>query len=277
MVKKDTALENEVSDDVKSAESEIALTSDEENQIRQMVEAGVFYGFSKSKTNPKMKPYILSNRSGVEIIDLRQTMHFLQTAALAIKEKIATGAKVLFVGTTPSARSFAKAFAERNGMPYVAERWLGGTLTNFKTISERIKYFRKLKEDKAGGKLQKYTKKERLEIDEELIKLERLFKGIDEMDQLPGMLVITDTVQEVTAVREARKVKIPSVGFVNTNGDPKAVNYPVPMNNRNPKSVEFMFSYLEKFVEEGKRDAETKLRKEAIQASKRDEGTRENV
>lgn len=248
-----------------NTEAEVALTSAEEEKIKSMVENHVFYGHLKNRTNPKMKASILSTKSGVEIIDLKKTSEQLDKAATFIKNKVKNGGNVLFVGTTPTSKFTVKETAIRTGMPYVVERWLGGTLTNFKTIRDRVNHFKKLKQDKEAGNLQKYTKKERLDIDEELIKLERFFGGIVDMDKLPSVIFIADINADDIVAREARKTGTPSVAFVNTNSDPEKVDYPIPANNRNSESVALLLSTIEKAVEEGKTaraEQEAKIKEE---------------
>lgn len=244
---------------------EVALTSAEESRMKEMLDNNVFYGHVKSRTNPKMRPYITSAKSGVEVIDLVKTMSEVIRAGEAIKEKIRRGGTVLFVGTSSAAKFATKDVATRLEMPSVTQRWLGGTLTNFKTINARVNYFRKMEEDKATGKLIKFTKKERLNMDVELAKFDRFMRGIEKMDKLPGMVVIADLKENEIVAREARRMKIPAIGFVNTTSDPDMVDYPVPANDRNPKSVALILSYLEKAVLDGKQLAATD---EATRAAK---------
>lgn len=239
-------------EEARADESEAALTPVEEETMKNMIDSHVFYGHLKSKTNPKMKPNIVSTKSGVEIIDLVKTMKQLDEAAEFIKSKVKAGGNVLFVGTTPASKAVVKETAERLEMPYVVERWLGGTFTNFKTISDRINHFKKLTEDKEAGRLQKYTKKERLDIDTELAKLDKFFGGIVEMDKLPAVVFISDLGAEETPAKEAKITGIPSVALVNTNCDPEKVTHPISANNRNTQSITLILSRLEKAISEGK-------------------------
>lgn len=238
---------------LEASEPEVKLTSEEETRMRAMIEANVFYGHVKSKTNPKMRVNIASTKSGVEVIDLLKVMKALDAATKLIKDKVSKGGTVLFVGTTPAAKFAVKATAVKLGMPYVTERWLGGTLTNFKTISSRVGYFKKLEEDKNTGKLlSKYTKKERLDIDRELARFEKLLRGIETLDRMPAVVFVADMGTNQIASEEAKRMKIPSVGLVNTNTDPDLLDFPIPANDRNSKSVSYVISAIENAIMEGK-------------------------
>lgn len=225
-----------------------ALNADEEALLKEMMSAAVFYGLTKSRTQPKMRPYIISTRAGIEIIDLLKTIEALGKVTQVIKDILKNKGLILTVGTTPAVKQAVKGFARRLGSPHVTERWLGGTLTNFKTISQRINYFKKLKSDKAAGALDKYTKKERMLIDLELGKLETLLSGIEDMDKLPALVFVIDLKAEEGAAREAKRMNIPIVALVNTNANPDLADYPIPANTRNPQSVQLLLSYLEKEI-----------------------------
>ncbi len=233
---------------------EVVLTPSDEARLKSMMENGLFYGLSKARTNPKMKPYIASAKAGVQIIDLLKTMEILDKSLKFIKDKIKAGGLVLFVGVTPASKSIVKSTAEKLGMPYVAERWLGGTLTNFKTISERINHMKKLRSDKESGALEKYTKKERLEFDRELERLLKLFGGIELLERLPAAVVIFDLKNSEIAANEAKRMNIPAIAFLNTNANPDLVAYPVPVNDKNIKSIEFLMSAIEVSVLEAKKE-----------------------
>lgn len=234
---------------------DVKLTADEEAKMKAMIEANIFYGHARSRTNPKMRPNILSTKSGVEVIDLLKTMKALDAALKLIKDKVAKGGSVLFVGTTPAVKTAVKATAQKLGMPYVTDRWLGGTLTNFKTISSRVAHFKKLEEDKNAGRLSKYTKKERIDIDRELARFEKLLRGIESLDRMPGVVFVADMSVNQIASREANRMKIPSVGLINTNIDPDLVDYPIPANDRNSKSIAYILNEIERAVAEGRASA----------------------
>ncbi len=230
---------------------ETAFTSEEEEMLRSMMEIGVFYGRSKTRTNPLMKKYVLATRAGFEVIDLKETIVALERAADVIKG-VAHGDKgpILLVGTSPAAKAVVKDAAEKLNLPAVTERWLGGTLTNFKIILERIKQFRKLKADIASGKFEKYTKKERLELDRSLARLEILFGGIEKLDRLPSLILITDLAHNTLAAREAKRTGIPVAAFVNTDADPRLADYVIPANDKSSKSIKFLLDCLGRAIEQ---------------------------
>lgn len=232
-----------------------ALTPEETSMVKTMMEAGLFYGLSRSKTNPKMKRYLSSSKSGIEIINLVETLKSLQNASRVLKEKIKAGGLPLIVGTMPAVKASVKELGTRFGIPYITERWLGGTLTNFKTILSRIQYLKKLRSDKESGKLEKYTKKEKLNIEREMEKLDKLFSGLENMEKVPAVVVIFDLKDHEVVAREAKRMKVTSIAVSNTNADPEGVDYPIVSNDRNPQSVEFIASYLGKVIEEGKKEA----------------------
>lgn len=231
---------------------ETPLTPEERAEIQSLIDAGVFYGQSHARTNPKMSPYILTSKGGVEIIDLAETLRALKNATEVIRTKLASGGEVIIVGTTPAGKSIVRALGEKLGVSYVAERWLGGTITNFKTISERVRYFKKLKADAESGALDKYTKKERVDFNREIGKLTKFFSGIESMDKLPAVVVIFGLGGNMTPALEARKSGITSIAFVNTASDPDEVDCPIPANDRNPRSLELLATYVEKAILEGK-------------------------
>jgi small subunit ribosomal protein S2 len=233
---------------------EAALSTEESAELQALMEAGVFYGQSHSRTNPKMSRYVLTSKGGVEVLDLISTLRALQEAQKLIRDKVAVGGEVILVGTTPAAKATVRALGEELKVPYVAERWLGGTLTNFKTIVERIRYFKKLKADIESGALDKYTKKERVNFNREIGKLTRFFSGIESVDKLPGIVVVFGLGGNEIAALEARKTGVASVAFVNTAADPDLVSCPIPANDRSPESLKLLATYIEKAILEGKEE-----------------------
>jgi len=231
------------------------ITLQEEAVLKTMMEAGIFYGLSRSKTNPKVKPYLSTTKSGVEIINLLETLKSLNEAAAVLKEKVSHGTLPLIVGTTPAVKAIVKEMAHRLNLPYTTERWLGGTLTNFKTILARVNYMKKLEGDKLTGKLEKYTKKERLNIEREMAKLNRLFSGLELMEKLPGVVVIFDLKNHEVVAAETKRMKIPTIAVSNTNGDPDIVDHPIISNDKNPESIRFIAEYLSKAIEDGREEA----------------------
>jgi len=220
-------------------------------EIEEMIQAGVFFGRKKSKTNPKMQEFVFGNRGGIEIIDLYATQGSLERALTFLKEKVHAGALTLFVGTQPMAQG-VEALAKEFGFPFVTKRWLGGTLTNFKTLEERILHFKKLKTDLASGVLQKYTKKERVEFEKEIHKLSELFGGLEALEKLPEVLVVVDPVVHHTATREAKRARIPIVAFANTDADPDGIQYLVPGNTKSAKSIAWFLEKIRAAIQEGK-------------------------
>ncbi|MFA5052611.1 MAG: 30S ribosomal protein S2 [Parcubacteria group bacterium] len=222
-----------------------ALSAEEVLLLQEMAEAGLLYGLAKSKTHPEMKSRIFATRSGTEIINLENTIKELERAAAFLKSISSSGKKIIIVGTSPAAKFAAKEFGTKLDLPYVAERWLGGTLTNFKAIEGRIKYYNKLLSDKESGALQKYTKKERVLLDKKIEKMRLLFEGLTKMTGLPGAVLVLDVQSNKTAIREAHVTNIPVVAIINTDTDPKIADYPVSANNRLGESVKWIMNYLE--------------------------------
>jgi small subunit ribosomal protein S2 len=223
----------------------IQLENTQDNIFKEMLEAGVYYGHKKTKTHPRMKPYIFSTRNSIELINLEATLVFLAQAKDFLKEKISQGATILMVATQPAAQKIIEDFAQKYNFPYMTERWLGGTLTNFKVINQRVAYYLDLKKKKEQGELDKYTKKEQLKINKELTKMGKAFSGLINLNKLPDILFVIDTIEHRTAVREAHRLNIPIVAVMSTDCDPKAAEYPIVANDHSKTSVEWIMKYLE--------------------------------
>jgi small subunit ribosomal protein S2 len=235
---------------------------------REMMDAGVFYGRKKSKTNPKMKQFVLANRGGIEIINLQKTEDAMEHAAGFVKEKIRNGGTALFVGAVPSADAKITELAKKYGFPYVTARWVGGTITNFRNISKRIEYMKKLRTDFATHALDKYTKKERLELEKEQGRLEELIGGLEMMSREPDLLVIIDPVLHDTAVREAIVKKIPVVALGNVDVDPDLIDHLVPGNDKAKLSIEWFLGKIDKAIEEGLKEKAAKVAEDAAKKEK---------
>ncbi len=220
--------------------------------VEQLIQAGAHFGHLTRRWNPKMRPFIFGERNGIHIIDVRKTQAFLEVARSAVVDVAAQGKLVLFVGTKPQAKEIIRREAQRCGMPYVVERWLGGTLTNFSTVRQSIRRLATIDKWEADGTLEQFTKKERLQILRERDKLRLLFGGIEQMNRLPGMLYVVDIVREHIAVKEARLLGIPTVGIVDTNADPEAVDYPIPANDDAVGAVELFTRIVADAVLEGR-------------------------
>ena len=219
--------------------------------IQALLEAGVHFGHQTRRWNPKMKPFIFTSRNGIYIIDLRKTLKSLEAACLKAREVSVEGKPVLFVGTKMQARDVIKTEAQRCGHFYVIERWLGGMLTNFQTIRQSIKRLKDLERIREDGTFEKLTKKERLRIEREIIKLNSALGGIKEMGRLPGLVFLVDAKKERIAVAESAKLGIPTVAIVDTNADPDQITFPVAGNDDAIKSIRILTQAVADAVLEG--------------------------
>jgi len=214
----------------------------------EMAEAGLSMGHRASNAHPKMKPYICGMRNAVHIIDLERTKEKFEETLKFIKRIISEKKTLLFIGTKIQVKDLVKDVAKECDLPYVNERWLGGTLTNFGIISKRLEYFRDLDEKKKKGELKKYTKKEQHQFGVELQKLERQFGGIKKMIKLPEALLIVDVQKEKLAVKEARMKNIPVIGLCDTNADPSIIDYPIPANDDAITSLKLILGTITKVL-----------------------------
>ncbi len=219
---------------------------------KRLLEVGAYFGHQTRLWNPKMKPFIFGERNGVHIIDLDKTIVKVEEAYAALKDIVTRGGKVLFVGTRKQHADIIKAEAERSGSFYINNRWLGGTLTNFKTISTRIRYFRELEMQDADGTFEKYSKKEASDLRKLKDKLALNFDGIKEMRRVPDAVFVVSPLNEANAVAEAKKLGIPVFGLVDTNGDPDSVDYMVPCNDDATKTVHLMLQVFADAVVEAR-------------------------
>ena len=208
-----------------------------EFSLRQLLEAGVHFGHQTHRWNPKMSQYIYGSRNGIHIVDLTQTVPMLDAALNALRECVAGGGRVLFVGTKRQAQQPIKDAAERSAQYYMNHRWLGGTLTNWKTVSNSISRLKQLNEMMDSGEAQGFTKKERLNLERERGKLNASLGGIREMGGVPDMLFVIDTNKEDLAIAEAKKLGIPVVAILDTNCDPAGVDYPIPGNDDAARAI----------------------------------------
>jgi small subunit ribosomal protein S2 len=218
--------------------------------MRQLLEAGVHYGHSTRRWNPKMSPHIFGIRNGVHIIDLDQTVPLLYRAMEAMRDVIAGGGRVLFVGTKPQASDIIKEAAQRCGQYYINHRWLGGALTNWKTVNNSIKRLKGMDESLANG-LPGLTKKESLGLQREFEKLERAIGGIRGMGGIPDMLFVIDTNKEAIAIQEAKRLNIPVVAILDTNSDPSDVTYAIPGNDDAMRAITLYCDLMAGAVLEG--------------------------
>jgi small subunit ribosomal protein S2 len=220
--------------------------------MKALLETGVHFGHRTRKWNPKMKPYIFTERNGIHIIDLQQTVAALEQVYNLVRDTAAAGGIILFVGTKRQAQESIQKEAERCGMPYINQRWLGGTLTNWKTIKDRINELKRLEEGQASGEYARLTKKEELIIGRKVIKLQYRLGGIRNMTKLPELLFIVDVRREDTAVREANILGVPVAALVDTNCDPAGVDYVIPANDDAIRAIKLLAAKLADAVLEGK-------------------------
>jgi small subunit ribosomal protein S2 len=219
--------------------------------MKALLEAGAHFGHQTRRWDPRMRPFIFTQRNGIHIIDLQQTVHRLEEAAEWVSDLVANGGTILFVGTKKQAQETIQNEATRAGMPYVNSRWLGGTLTNFQTIQGRIDHLVRLEDAIERGEYVRHSKKDILKIEDEIIRLNRHFGGIKEMTRLPGALYIVDPTMEYIAVAEAMRMGIPIVAMSDTNSNPNLVDYPIPSNDDAIRAVRLVSARMADAVLEG--------------------------
>lgn len=225
--------------------------------MKQLLEAGVHFGHQAKRWNPKMKPYIFTERNGIHVIDLHKSLKKIETAYEAMRDIAAAGGNVLFVGTKKQAQEAVKEQAERSGMFYVNNRWLGGMLTNYKTIKTRIARLKELETMEADGTLDTaYTKKEAANFRKELVKLSKNLSGIKNMPEAPAAIFVVDVKKETLAVEEAAHLGIPVFAMIDTNVDPDLITYPIPANDDAIRSVKLIASVMANAIIEGKQGTE---------------------
>ena len=220
--------------------------------MKALLETGVHFGHRTPKWNPKMAPYIFTQRNGIHIIDLQQTLRFLNQYYDMVRDMVADGGIVLFVGTKRQAQETIARESERCGMPYVNFRWLGGTLTNWRTIRERIETLKKLEKRRDAGDFQLLTKKEALILERKIAKLQLRLGGIREMKRLPSLIVLVDTERESTAIHEANILNIPIMALADTNCNPDQIDYVLPANDDAVRAIKLLISTLADAAIEGR-------------------------
>ena len=220
--------------------------------IKALLESGVHFGHRTNKWNPKMRPYIFTERNGIHIIDLQQTVRLLDDAYKVVRDTVADGGTILFVGTKRQAQETIQAEAERCGMPYVNQRWLGGTLTNWVTIQQRIVELTRLEKLFETGEVNRLTKKEGLLLQREINRLQTRLSGLRNMKTLPDLLFVVDVEREDTAVREAVSKEIPVIAMVDTNCNPSDIDYVIPSNDDAIRAIKLLIGHMADAVIEGK-------------------------
>ncbi len=220
--------------------------------VKDLIEAGIHFGHRAASWNPKMQPYIYGKKNRIHIIDVKQTIKGLLLARKFLTKVVASGKDVLFVGTKRQARGILEKYCGEAEMPYVIERWLGGTLTNFRTIRERLKRLEELEQLQESGEMENYSKKMVSTLTRERTKIHRNLSGIRHMDKMPGALVVIDAKREENAVREARKLGIPTICLIDTDSDPDFADIPIPGNDDAMRAIEVVVATLMAAVNEGK-------------------------
>ncbi|MCB0124604.1 MAG: 30S ribosomal protein S2 [Caldilineaceae bacterium] len=227
--------------------------------MKDLLEAGVHFGHRTRRWNPKMLPYIFTERSGIHIIDLQQTLQNLNEYAAMVRDIVAKGGTILFVGTKRQAQATVRQEADRCRMPYINQRWLGGTLTNWVTIKQRIDYLLQMERRVDAGEFRTLSKKEQLDIEREIEKLNKRIGGLKTLRRLPDMLFVVDINTEDLAVMEANKLRIPIIAMVDTNSNPDLVEYVIPSNDDAIRAVKLIVSVIANAVEEGMRIREVDM------------------
>ncbi|MDT8401620.1 MAG: 30S ribosomal protein S2 [Bacteroidales bacterium] len=237
--------------------------------FNELLDAGVHFGHLKRKWNPAMAPYIFMERNGIHIIDLEKTEQKLEEAASAIKQIAKSGKKILFVATKKQAKDIVAEKVKQVNMPYVTERWPGGMLTNFPTIRKAVKKMSSIDKMATDGTFDNMSKREKLQVTRQRAKLEKMLGSIADLTRLPAALFVVDITKEYIAVREAKKLGIPVLAMVDTNSDPKSVDFPIPANDDASKSISLIVDILCKAVEEGLNERKTEKEKESDGKEKR--------
>lgn len=246
-----------------STEPTAKEVSGTDSEMEDMLQAGVHIGHSRSRRHPAMAPYLWGVRSNVSIIDLAKTKEKLAAALAFLRSSAAEGKLFLFVGTRPSAADLVRRTAESLSMPYVTQRWIGGTLTNFKVILKRVETWESLLEEQASGGFEKYTKKERMKKEEEMAHLAAAFGGLHRLRKLPDGVVIIGLTHEALAAREATRMRIPIVALTDTDSDPRQATYPIPANDDARPAVTYLLERIRVAVAEGLGEAEQRSRETA--------------
>ncbi len=229
--------------------------------LKELIEAGAHFGHQSRRWNPKMEEYLHGVQDGVHVFDLTKTEECLTEALNSLTETVKEGGVVLFLGSKKQASEKVEEVAKAVEMPYVNERWLGGTITNFNEIQKSIKRLADMKAKREAGEYQSYTKKERVEIDREIERLERFFGGISSLTNIPSALVVIDTKREQAAIKEAIQAGVTTIAIVDSNSDPTQVDYPIPMNDDATKAVEYVLGLMQEAIEEGKTAAKKASKK----------------
>ncbi len=243
--------------------------------MKLLLEAGVHFGHQVARWNPKMKTFIFSQRNGIHIIDLEQTVVLLDKACDFIRELVESGEDIIFVGTKKQAQEAIEKEAQRCGMFYVNQRWLGGMMTNFTTIQSRIDHLVRLEDRKSRGDFERLPKKEAQKLEKEIAHLNRLLGGVKEMTRIPGALFVIDPTKERNAIAEAKRVGVPLISIVDTNCDPEEIDYPIPGNDDAIRAVALFCNVMANTIVEAKQTYEALAEKELAEDEEAMEGVQE--
>ena len=216
----------------------------QELSLTDMLKAGMHFGHRTAKRHPKMEPFIFDSRKGISIIDLEKTKKNLEKAAEVAAQLASQGKVILFVGTKRQAKKIVQEAAEKCGMPFIVERWIGGLITNYPSVSGSMRRLSRLKSDQKSGELKKYTKKEQLQFSREIVKLDKIVGGIEKMDKVPDAIFVIGAKEETTAVAEVNKKGIPIIAICDTNSNPDKIDYPIPANDDAVKSIQYVIDVI---------------------------------
>lgn len=228
----------------------------EDPELEVMMQAGLHFGHKTNKKHPKMEPYIFGVRNGVSVIDVSKTKENLEKALEFLAKSVSEGKTILFVGTKVQVKDLVKEVAQECDMPYINERWIGGTITNFETIKKRVDYLKDLEKKKLEGDLEKYTKKERSNFNKEIESLKTKFEGLKPLAKIPDIVFVVDTVHDDLAVKESRKKQVKVVAIVDTNSDPSLVDYLIPANDDALTSVKYIMDKIKNKIVEAKKNVQ---------------------
>ncbi len=233
--------------------------------IKGLLESGVHFGHLSKHWNPKMKKFIFGKKKNVYIIDLEKTAEQLEEAKEFLKDLVQSGKQILFVATKKQLRNEVRELASSCGMPYVAERWVGGLLTNFSTVRRRVNRYLELIEKREKGEFSKMVKKEVVKLNREIARMEKMYSGVTLLETLPGCVYVVDPKREMACVREVNKLSIPIVALIDTDANPEIINYPVPGNDDSIKSVKYITSCLVEAINQGLEKREEKANQDAAE------------
>lgn len=231
-----------------------SVSEEDLTTVREMMKVGLMYGHKKSKTNPKFRKYIFGTRNGVEIIDLSQTLSALESWIEFLKNELKQGKTVLIVATQPAAREAIENLAKKFNFSFINDRWIGGLLTNFKVVGQRLEYFKKLQSDFEKGEFDKYTKKERVMINRNIFRMTKMFTGLENLTRLPDIIFIIDPSVKGhnTAIREAKIMRIKVAAILDSDDDPDLVKWPIPANDHAKMSIDWLINKISNSLESNK-------------------------